>query len=135
MATARYMELPYAETFAEAALPGRELPWLEGLRREAIERFRETGLPTPRVEALAIALALREQGPGPDGALVVESYREGVVGAALAEALHQLGVRRPVCGDSAYVLSISADRRHRESAQAWFASNPDARAAASQLLH
>ena len=98
--------------------------WAE--RRDLVSRI---------VTVEQIALALREQGPGPDGALVVESYREGVVGAALAEALHQLGVRRPVCGDSAYVLSISADRRHRESAQAWFASNPDARAAASQLLH
>ena len=82
-----------------------------------------------------IALALREEGAATDGTVIVESYREGVVGQALAEALRRLGVRHPVCGDSAFVLSISADRRHRESAKAWFAANPEARGDGSRLLH
>ena len=99
-------------------------PWAE--RRDLVSRI---------FTVEQIALALREEGPATDGSLIVESYREGVVGQALAEALRRLGVRRPVCGDSAFVLSISADRGHRESARAWFAENPDARAEGSRLLH
>ena len=82
-----------------------------------------------------VALALREDGAETDGTLVVECYREGVVGQALAEALRRLGVQHPVCGDSAFVLSISADQHHRESARAWFAQNPEARPDGSRLLH
>lgn len=82
-----------------------------------------------------VALALREDGVTADGPLVVDCTHQGVVGEALAEALRQLGVRRPVCGDSAFVLSISADRRHRESARAWFAENPEAQPGGSHLLH
>lgn len=82
-----------------------------------------------------VALALRDNGAPKDGIMIVESYREGVVGEVVAEALRRLGVRRPVCGDSAFVLSISADREHRESARDWLAQNPEARVGGSRLLH
>lgn len=43
----------YAKSFAalRAALPGADLPWLDGLRGVAIGRFAEKGLPTPRLES------------------------------------------------------------------------------------
>jgi Fe-S cluster assembly protein SufD len=48
----RSIPLPYADRFETLApsLPGRELPWLRELRREAIERVRQSGLPTTRNE-------------------------------------------------------------------------------------
>ena len=48
----RTMPLPYADRFdaAAAVLPGRNLPWLRDLRAEAIERVRQSGLPTIRNE-------------------------------------------------------------------------------------
>ena len=44
---------PYLDRFAAMApnLPGAALPWLSALRHDAIGRFKETGFPTPRVEA------------------------------------------------------------------------------------
>ena len=81
------------------------------------------------------ALALRDQGAAKNGTLIVESYQEGVVGEALAEALRRLGVRAAECGDSAFVLSISADRHHREWARAWFAQNGHMATGSSRLLH
>lgn len=41
------------DRFAEAGTPlgGVRLPWLESLRRDALERFRRTGFPTTKVEA------------------------------------------------------------------------------------
>ena len=44
---------PYLDRFAAMSpdLPGAGLPWLAALRHDAIERFAETGFPTPRVEA------------------------------------------------------------------------------------
>jgi len=43
---------PYLAQFAvaEASLPGASAPWLGELRRSAIERFAETGLPNARME-------------------------------------------------------------------------------------
>jgi Fe-S cluster assembly protein SufD len=43
---------PYLAQFAEieASLPGAGAPWLGALRRDAIARFAETGLPTSRLE-------------------------------------------------------------------------------------
>ena len=98
--------------------------WAE--RRDLVSRI---------VTVEQVALALRDDALSDDGAVIVEEYKEGVVGQALAEALELLGVGDPVCGDSAFVLSISADRRHRESARAWFAKHPETRAPGSSLLH
>ena len=44
---------PYLDRFAAMSpdLPGAALPWLATLRHDAIERFAETGFPTPRLEA------------------------------------------------------------------------------------
>ena len=50
----------------------------------------------------------------------------GVIAQLLALALDRLDADEAVCSDSALVLSISADRRHREAAQKWFASHPGA---------
>ena len=43
---------PYLAQFSEveASLPGAATPWLGELRRDAIARFAETGLPTSRLE-------------------------------------------------------------------------------------
>ena len=48
----RSIPLPYADRFEAVAarLPGHELPWLRDLRAEAIERVRQSGLPTIRNE-------------------------------------------------------------------------------------
>lgn len=48
----RSLPLPYADNFAavRAMLPGDDLPWLRDLRTQAIERVRQAGLPTNRVE-------------------------------------------------------------------------------------
>ncbi|MGE0117548.1 MAG: Fe-S cluster assembly protein SufD [Dongiaceae bacterium] len=48
----RSIPLPYADRFEGVApsLPGHELPWLRDLRAEAIERVRQSGLPTIRNE-------------------------------------------------------------------------------------
>jgi len=48
----RSLPLPYADRFASAqpALPGHDLPWLSDMRSRSIERFRQLGLPTTRVE-------------------------------------------------------------------------------------
>jgi Fe-S cluster assembly protein SufD len=48
----RSIALPYVDRFADVAaqLPGQQLPWLRDLRAEAIERVRQLGLPTVRVE-------------------------------------------------------------------------------------
>jgi Fe-S cluster assembly protein SufD len=48
----RSIPLPYADRFdaVAATLPGRDLPWLRDLRAEAIERVRQSGLPTIRNE-------------------------------------------------------------------------------------
>jgi Fe-S cluster assembly protein SufD len=48
----RTIPLPYADRFAAVAatLPGQELPWLRDLRAQAIERVRQSGLPTIRNE-------------------------------------------------------------------------------------
>lgn len=48
----RTIPLPYADRFAAVAatLPGQDLPWLRDLRAQAIERVRQTGLPTIRNE-------------------------------------------------------------------------------------
>lgn len=52
MPATRSISLPYADRFAQAraALPGQKAPWLARLREDAIERFKEKGLPTIRVE-------------------------------------------------------------------------------------
>src|SRR5262249_54490899 len=44
--------LPYLDRFAEVAarLPGQQLPWLRDARAAAVERVRQQGLPTVRVE-------------------------------------------------------------------------------------
>ncbi len=46
------LSAPYVAQFAEAraTLPGRDLPWLSGLRDKAIERFSALDFPTPKVE-------------------------------------------------------------------------------------
>jgi Fe-S cluster assembly protein SufD len=43
---------PYLDRFAASrgALPGAAVPWLAGMRENAIERLAETGFPTPRIE-------------------------------------------------------------------------------------
>jgi Fe-S cluster assembly protein SufD len=48
----RSIPLPYADRFEGVApsLPGHALPWLRDLRAEAIERVRQSGLPTIRNE-------------------------------------------------------------------------------------
>ena len=48
----RSIALPYLDRFAEVApwLPGQQLPWLRDLRAAAVERVRQLGLPTVRVE-------------------------------------------------------------------------------------
>jgi Fe-S cluster assembly protein SufD len=48
----RSIPLPYADRFEAVApsLPGHDLPWLRELRAEAIERVRQSGLPTTRNE-------------------------------------------------------------------------------------
>jgi Fe-S cluster assembly protein SufD len=48
----RSVPLPYADLFEAVApsLPGHDLPWLRELRAEAIERVRQSGLPTTRNE-------------------------------------------------------------------------------------
>jgi Fe-S cluster assembly protein SufD len=48
----RSIPLPYADRFdaVAATLPGQHLPWLRDLRTEAIERVRQSGLPTIRTE-------------------------------------------------------------------------------------
>ena len=48
----RSIALPYVDRFADVAaqLPGQQLPWLRDLRAEALERVRQLGLPTVRVE-------------------------------------------------------------------------------------
>ena len=48
----RSIPLPYADRFEAAAadLPGQNLPWLRDLRAAAIERVRQSGLPTTRNE-------------------------------------------------------------------------------------
>ncbi|MEE9301234.1 MAG: Fe-S cluster assembly protein SufD [Alphaproteobacteria bacterium] len=52
MAGERGINFPYAEKFGAIApaLPGAGVPWLDRRRREAIERFRDLGLPSVRVE-------------------------------------------------------------------------------------
>ena len=44
--------MSYAEQYRELSpgLPGQDLPWLQALRREAVERFAATGFPSPREE-------------------------------------------------------------------------------------
>ena len=44
---------PYLDRFAAIgpSLPGATSPWLAALRHDAIERFKEIGFPTPRLEA------------------------------------------------------------------------------------
>ncbi|MGH6928978.1 MAG: Fe-S cluster assembly protein SufD, partial [Dongiaceae bacterium] len=48
----RSLPLPYADRFdaVAATLPGQNLPWLRDLRAGAIERVRQSGLPTIRNE-------------------------------------------------------------------------------------
>ena len=48
----RSIALPYLDRFAEVAamLPGKQRPWLRDLRAAAVERVRQLGLPTVRVE-------------------------------------------------------------------------------------
>ena len=48
----RTIPLPYADRFAAVAatMPGQNLPWLRDLRAQAIERVRQSGLPTIRNE-------------------------------------------------------------------------------------
>jgi len=48
----RTIPLPYADRFAavSATMPGQNLPWLRDLRAQAIERVRQSGLPTIRNE-------------------------------------------------------------------------------------
>src|SRR5258708_19559989 len=43
----------FADQFAAARrrLPGAGLPWMDSLREEAIARFRQSGFPTPKLEA------------------------------------------------------------------------------------
>jgi len=49
------LQQPFSEQFDALtnarALPGHDLPWLTALRRAGIERFRELGFPTPKVES------------------------------------------------------------------------------------
>ena len=48
----RTIPLPYADSFASvgSTLPGHDQPWLRDLRAQAIERVRQLGLPSNRVE-------------------------------------------------------------------------------------
>ena len=53
-----------------------------------------------------------------------EARQRGIVAKLLALALDRLAADEAVCGDSAMVLSISADQRHRKAAREWFDAHP-----------
>jgi hypothetical protein len=67
-----------------------------------------------------VALSLLEGQTLDNGCLTLTDQKAGIVGEAIAAALRRLGVERAVCDDSAYVLSMSADRQHQSLARAWF---------------
>lgn len=103
-------------------LSGRR--WSE--RRDLVDRI---------VAVEQVALSLLDGKGLEDGCLTLTEQRPGIVGEAVAMALDRLGVERAVCGDSAYVLSLSADLHHQMLARAWFSDHPEARAESAALLH
>ncbi len=79
---------PYLAQFAEAmpGLPGARAPWLGALRRHAIERFAETGLPNSRMEdwrftdlrrMARTTFADARAGPAPDLDWIAPWYLDG----------------------------------------------------------
>ena len=79
---------PYLAQFAEAvpSLPGARAPWLGALRRHAIERFAETGLPNSRMEdwrftdlrrMARTTFADAQPGPAPDLDWIAPWYLDG----------------------------------------------------------
>lgn len=84
----RAIPLPYADHFETVAarLPGHALPWLRDLRVEAIERVRQSGLPTIRNERwkytnLKSLAAVAFAPPGDAGAPVVLDCLPSITGA------------------------------------------------------
>ena len=88
-----------------------EKTWTE--RRYLINRVLE-------VERAALSLRAEANEAEPS-----DSVRQrGIVAQLLALALERLAADEAVCGDSAMVLSISADQRHRRAAREWFEAHP-----------
>jgi Fe-S cluster assembly protein SufD len=83
----RSIPLPYADRFEAVApsLPGHDLPWLQELRMEAIERVRQSGLPTTRNERWKYTnlkpLTAVAFGSAEDAKLPVAPYRPSLTGA------------------------------------------------------
>jgi hypothetical protein len=103
-------------------LSGRQ--WAE--RRDLVDRI---------VTIEQVALSLLEGKTFDDGCLSLTEHRPGIVGEAIAAALHRLGVKRAVCADSAYVLSISADIDHQRLAREWFSEHAGTGLPGSATLH
>jgi Fe-S cluster assembly protein SufD len=83
----RSLPLPYADRFADvgATLPGHDLRWLRDLRTHAIERVRQSGLPTIRNERWKYTnlkpLAVVAFEPAKDGAAVAFDRLPSIAGA------------------------------------------------------
>ena len=103
-------------------LSGRR--WAE--RRDLVDRI---------VTVEQVALSLLDGQGFEDGCLSLTEHRPGIVGEAVAAALRRLGVTRAVCGDSAYVLSISSDQHHQSLARDWFSSHADGGRQSGMTLH
>ena len=103
-------------------LSGR--PWAE--RRDLVSRI---------ITVEQVALSLLEGKSVENGCFVLSEQQDGIVGEVVAEALRRLGLEQAVCGDSAYVLSISADRGHRAEASVWYARHPQETERERATLH
>ncbi len=79
-----------------------------------------------------VALSLKA---GDDCEDLAATPDEGLVAELVAAALDRLDADEPVCSESAQVLLISADARHRAAARAWFAAHPGEWEALQPTLH